>query len=789
MSLSVLASTCLHRVFPSFLQKRAETKTKAKAKAAKDAAVAESQKAGERRRSQKQEASKEQVNAGTTEAPAPAHQQQPPPVRTGSAPVASLKKQERSNPAPVKPVAGVAQPSTPTASSVLSFSSPAGSRDPMSAVSPAAAVQTRKPPQVLPPPSSPAKTAPSLSPVIQFGNVGVGGDSGWSETQKVVDEPRADAQLQQQSVSDPAEGTGAVGNEERSVAHAAPREDEAGCASIDSVATTTVDTPSTDEPPPTSRPAPGESIAPPPTASVVEPTGTSSREIDPSPSKQQRQHHGHPTNGQEGIISQPNEGGGRDGGQSLRSGGRGGGGRPQSSQSRPSPSHGQQPFLNSSSSSNSHGPLPPMARGLLSSPSLAGSVPAPHLHASWKPLPVGMASTVLSGSNNIRSNGEWAHGRGAEGRFGAGSASQGQQRGNFGASSAPPAPGAPGWYPASAINPPRNGGVVGMLGANGGGSSVGGRLRTAPEAFGLSAGPTQAMPPAGYGGIDGSAGLQQQHNRLNDADQGVRLSTSLAGGATGSPFGGFVWGSQDPGARQPLMPPGMSPGVPRMSGGGGARPSLAQQLPQPQQAVSPQQQQQQQRHLQQLHQPLYGSFAGGVGPAGSTGVVASSTQHTVPITTWQQPSSQHVATGVSTGVATSTPALAAAEGVNSGLAAEAPPFIPAGAMGVGSPAMWGIAGPQPRQQTVGMGMPPAVSIPMNPMMLNQRTMGHGVNSSAGPMGLGPTMGPAPVPLARPPPPPAMFATQQVVQQAQQQQPQHQQQQQQVRVKRRRGVEK
>lgn len=815
---------------------------KAKAKAAKDTAKASAAAATatvasmseQVRRSDQEASSREKANASTHEPPAQA-------ATTGSAPVASVKKQDNGkSPEVTTAVAAAAatQPSAP-ASSVPSRAGYSNARPdgafPAEPASSPKATQSSKSPVVLPP-LSPAKTTRPLSPAIQFGSVGADDDAGWSATPKnegktLFDSAGACAESGGRVADGERSGPPAFGLETTPEVCAPSRNGEAGPSSGASKSRHDAPRPNVPRPSDMSPPL-GEGALP--EVGVVEPT----REVGLNPPSKQQQ----PANNLSGENDKQGERNGKGEAESAHSDDRGGGKEPESdtraSPPTSSPSGVQQPALNPSSQSTSHGRPPPVVKGLLSSPSLAGSIPAPHTHASWKPLPVGLASAVLSTGNGVAAvgagaggnnnkphnqNSEWAPGRGGYNGFGAGGSGHGEQqdpgnfgqnnvstalgatppaygfggpqRGNFGPNSAPAALGAAGWNTASVLNPLQNGGVVGMLGANGGGNSVGGRLRSAPEAFGLGAGPNQVIPRAGYGrlaprppamvlgangGRDGSPG--QPHNRANDPGQTARLATSVAGGMAGGPFGGFVLGHHSPGARQPPIPPGGIPawtgGFPQAGGGspggarmtgvrGGASPPVVQQTPSPKP-----QHHQQQPHMQQ-QQPFYGSFASGVAPPGSTGLMVPSTQPTMQVAGWQQPASQHVVTSVvaTAAAAGSNPPPTMAEGGNSGLAAEAAPFIPAGAMGVGSPAMWGMAGPQPQQQATGVGAasPGAASVnAINPIMLTPPTMGgQGVNYGA-----------SAVPPGRPTPSPARFATQQGLQQVQQQQ--HPQQQQPVR---------
>ncbi|CAM9091465.1 unnamed protein product [Ectocarpus sp. 4 AP-2014] len=818
------------------LFRRAEVK--AKAKAAKEAAKATATVATatvasmseQVRRSDQETSSREKTNASTHEPPAQA-------ATTGSAPVVSVKKQDNGkSPEVTTAVAAAAatQPSAPTSSvpsrAGHSNASPAFPAEPVS--SPKAKQSSKSP--VVVPPLSPAKTTRPLSPAIQFGSVGADDDAGWSATPKnkgetLVDSAGACVESGRSVADGERSGPPAFGPETTPEVCAPSRNGEAGPSSGASKSRHDAPRPNvprlSDKSPPL-----GEGALP--EVGVVEPT----REVGlNSPGKQQQ-----PASNLSGEKDKQGERNGKREAESAPSDDRGGGKEPESdtraSHPTSSPSGIQQPALNPSSQSTSHGRPPPVAKGLLSSPSLAGSIPAPHTHGSWKPLPVGLASAVLSTGNGVAAvgagaggnnknphnkNSEWAPGRGGYNGFGAGGSGHGEQqgpgnfgqnnvstalgatppvygfggpqRGNFGPNSAPAALGVAGWNTASVLNPLQNGGVVGMLGANGGGNSVGGRLRSAPEAFGLGAGPSQVIPRAGYGrlaprppamvlgangGRDGSPG--QPHNRANDPGQTARLATSLAGGMAGGPFAGFVVGHHSPGARQPPIPPGGipawtggftqagggSPGGARMTGvSGGASPPVVQQTPSPKPQYH-----HQQPHMQQQQQQFYGSFAGGVAPPGSTGLMVPSTQPTIQVAGWQQPASQHVVTSVVATAATpaGNPPPTMAEGGNSGLAAEAAPFIPAGAMGVGSPAIWGMTGPQPQQQPTGVGAPStgAASVKgVNPIMLTPPTMG----------GQGVSFGASAVPPGRPTPSPARFATQQGLQQVQRQQHPQQQQ--------------
>lgn len=543
------------------------------------------------------------------------------------------------------------------------------------------------------------------------------------------------------------------------------------------------------------------------------------------------------------------------------------------------------------SSTEDHGQVSraSLTKGLLSSPSLAGSVPAPYMPASWKPLPVGMAAsafgivgTVDTGVNAgvgpggapsqnggvemwgvppqvaatarpdgtfpsggipaeipsplTAGQGDWVGIKGARAGFGpAGAAS----RGTFGPNSAPAAPSPAGWTPTPVLGQP-TGGMVGMAGVNGGGSNVGGRLRSASDAFGVGTGATPGMqPPVAYGALaprptilrSGSAG----RDGTLDANQGLRnhesgqpsgMVPSLGGTVAGNAFGGFMLGYQSPGARQPPLPgtawggagisqSAGSPGTNAAAIGGTQSPPGAQQQQQrshpqhqhqqavqsppqqaqrqhphqeqqqqqapqqqrsPQQALPPplplpppqvQQQQPPQQHPQQ--QAIYTSLVSAMNPGGAR--MVSSTQHTMASSMPASP-----APAVTDGTT----------GGNSGLAAEAPPFIPAGAMGMGSPAMWGMAGQRPQP---GRALPGAPPLP-NPMMLSPTVaVSQGLRFGGGgmPMGVGlrrgpiagavpgPGMGPAPVRGMLPQPPPAVLATQQMQQQQLQQQQMHQQQ--------------
>lgn len=562
----------------------------------------------------------------------------------------------------------------------------------------------------------------------------------------------------------------------------------------------------------------------------------------------------------EGSHSSPrNRAGGTRSGPSLMSGSHKSDNDTRSRSSPSSPSNGID-----QAQSDEHSPA---AQGLLSSPSLAGSIPVEYAQPSWKPLPMGMASTVFGGgdikgtgeASPVLSNGttgrhadggnsqvrvnayvgpsardvdipppikanhaQWASARRGRGYLATGSHGQ---HGNFGPSSAPAAPGPTGWSSASSLNTLQAEGLVGMMGANGGGNSVGGRLRSAPEAFAVGVGTNQVVPLAGYGsltaraapmarigsaGHDGSPAGGPRRNG-GDLEQAAGPSTSLVtsvgGGVTGNPFGGFVLGYQSPGTRQQqsLMPGGSawggggggfsrvgrgSPGVAAAAMPGSLSPASVHQVVQPQQALSPPPPppppQQQQQH------PFHGSVVGSVVP-GTTALMASSTQQrTVTSTTW--PASQQLASAT-TGATVANPPMVEV-GNNTSLAAEAPPFIPAGAMGAGSPAMWGMTGPQPQPQQVA-GLLPAPAVP-HPMVLAP-TMGQGVPFGTGavPMSLGlrtghmtgagtvpgtapgtlpvsvPVSGPGPTAvsgmLGRPQhPQPAMFASPQVQQQQQQQ---------------------
>lgn len=840
---------------------------KAKAGAARDTAV-KAKKADDLKDlgQAQQETTGGKTNASVAGAPPASASQPASPATSGSAPVASVE--ERIKPAPRAEVAAV---STAAATSAHDTMTPGSSASPLAvsggdptsnreegalasvhhpaptastaAAASAATVPlpTSTPPRGLPPPPppSPAKSTGSslplsLPPVIQFGNVGVGDDENWPDAKKSADGVLVAAAQQQQPLDDRSECTAGAGSAGPSVGPSDSPTTQVNVgrpsgrgiepSSVKFVASAANEQTSGDTSTPTHAPSTSAVVA---NIDAADPAPAPG--LDPgSPRPEKFQQETASSSRGSGGGKQSNDEGGRAVTKSTPSPSSGGAGvklettprssSPASSASRPHPSRAQQRqqqqhTLKASSRSSLVGksPVAVAAKGPLSSPSLAGSIPAPYVHASWKPLPVGMAPTALSGGangNHGGGSGEWAQDRrGPE--FGAG-----QQRGSFGPNSAP---GAPGWNPTSATNPLQNGngGVVGMLGANGGGKSVGGRLRTAPEAFGLGAGPSQAVygglasrPPmmvrGGSGGREGAPRMQQQqqHGRGGDSDKGAMLATSLAGGMAGGPFGGFAVGYHSPGARQPLMPPGGSPGGAAMAGiGGGVSPPLAHQLPQSQQALPPQQRQQQQQ--QQRQQPSHPSFAGGgVAPPGSAGFAVSSA---VPATTtWQQPASRYVGVSVATGAASSAPPAAVTEPGSSGLAPEAAPFVPAGGMGVGNPVMWGAAGPrpgpvaqpQPRQQGTVAGGTPPVPNPMNPMMLNpnqQGVQGQGMSFGASPVavtiGVGAATGPAPVPLARPPPPhtPAMFAPQQhVLQQAQQHQQQfrqQQQQQQQVRVSR------
>lgn len=516
---------------------------------------------------------------------------------------------------------------------------------------------------------------------------------------------------------------------------------------------------------------------------------------------------------------------------------------------------------------------PPATKGLLSSPSLAGSIPAPHVSAAWKPLPVGIAATAfgmasqsVDGDDNAasaaaataaaaaapnvgRSGGveawaaspqatmaraggpsfagvsgqhhgemlppqqlnaaqaEWMQGRGGRGNVGPGPGAQ-AQRGNFGPASAPAAPGNTGWNPAQALaSQHQAGGIVGMVGANGGGSSVGGRLRSAPEGFAVGVGggnPSMLQPPlpprpasmvrSSSGGRHGSPGGSHGH-RSNDSIPSSGIPAPLAGGVgggvSGGAFGGFMLGYQSPGTRQQLMQGGAnwggagfpqsvgSPGAAVAGIAGGLTSPGARQQQQQQQQQSPQQQAQQ-------RQALYTSFATGVAPG-----MASSAPNTMATTL---PTSSGPTTVAVPAGAAGVPGGDNVNAPNSVLAAEAPPFIPAGNMGVGSPAMWGMAGP-PLPAPAGLnGQPPlpaAVMLPPVSQGLGFGTgggvaMGVRVRQVLGPMAgvvavPGAGMAPANVNvnvrggMIASSPSPAMIATQQMQQQMHHQQQMHQQQ--------------
>ena len=510
---------------------------------------------------------------------------------------------------------------------------------------------------------------------------------------------------------------------------------------------------------------------------------------------------------------------------------------------------------------HSHGQLlrpppplpPPAAKGLLSSSSLAGSVPiVPHAHTSWQPLPVGTTSPVFGTptaggaatgrtpprgiSNGVVRNGrvetswgavssqatvhrDWAPSRGSPG---SGSVSHHQRGNNFGASSAPAASatGPVGWnapgVPAS-LNPMRvGGGIIGIVGANGGGNSVGGRLRSAPEGFAVNLGGAQGMQPqptySGLAsrptsmGLAASGGREGAHKGGNDSSQPqptpAGLGASLAGGMTGGPLGGFVLGFQTPGVRQPPLVPGGStwggagagavfspegggsPGTVVAVVGGGLTPPDGQHLAQSPQTRSPVQQtpqpppppplqsQSQHQHQHQHQRIFYGSYAGNVAAHGSATLVASTARH------MQASGSVALATSTHSIASTSAAPAVAVTGTsptlsgagNSVLAAEAPPSIPSG-----SPTMWGMA-PRPQQHGSGIVAPSQLT---NPMLLSP-PVSHAMRFGAAtvPMGLGirspPMAGTVHGMLGRPPLAIMTNRQPQQLQQLQQQQLQQQQ---------------
>lgn len=501
----------------------------------------------------------------------------------------------------------------------------------------------------------------------------------------------------------------------------------------------------------------------------------------------------------------------------------------------------------------------PVARGLLSSPSLAGSIPAPHMSAAWKPLPVGMAATAFGTVDNSSSasagaasaaaaataalgsggaqfwgvppqttkatgnmtspagtSGQhhagmtaqhlhasqamWMQGNGGRGDFGRNPAEQVQLR-SVGPASAPAAPGAGGWSPGQAIVQEQAGGIMGMVGTNGGGTSVGGRLRSSTEGFEVGAGGGGAeLQPAVYGalasasirgtmvrrtsgGQEGSPTGSHGHRSNSSAQPGGMPTPSAGGtsvGAPGGAFGGFMMGYQSPGARQPVMPGGAnwrgtifshhsgSPGVGVTGIAGGHSPPAAQRL---QQQLQPQQQ-----------QPPYSSFVPCVTPS-----VVSSAQQTMVTTLPRSPGP--AAAALPSGV-TAVPEGDNANTPSSGLAAEARPFIPARVMGPGTSATWGAAGMTNSAGLHGQA-PVQNAVILHPTASQGMQFGHG-----GGMAIGVAMRPGQmaglVPVMNGMAPanvnlnvrggmiagaasPAMFATQQMQQQIHQQEQIHQRQ--------------
>lgn len=520
----------------------------------------------------------------------------------------------------------------------------------------------------------------------------------------------------------------------------------------------------------------------------------------------------------------------------------------------------------------------PTTKGLLNSPSLAGSVPiVPHVNSSWQPLPVGMttAATSVHGvpSSGVISNGVMRNSGGiaetsavAWGGAGGGVSSQAKS-------------GQRDWVPARIVaahisassvgqaqrgNNPMQGGLMGMVGTvnglssggtiNGNSGSARGRLMSGPnpnprpaDGFAVSTGIAQGIPPpqhqlqpsAVYSGIaprptsmglasapasNGGrevtgGGVNSSNNNSNiklsvghgndsnhqpPAGLGTAAATAAAQSLVGSiaasgSFGGFVLGYHPPGGVRQLVPggptwggagAGAAAGFPLGGGSpggvGGLSPPGSQHPSHSPQARSPVLQSQPTQLQQQQQQLFYGSFAGGasVGQGSTAGLVTSGAQRLTGSAPWAgaaaaaAASMKHSVASTTTTAPTVTVAGVSSSltdaGNGSGLAAEAPPFIPSV-----NPPMWGVAAPRPQhQQGSGIVSPSQLA---NPMLINP-TMSQGTRFGAGgiPMGLGMRGGVLPGTvhgmLGRPPPPPAMIANQQM-QQQQVQQPQQLQQQQ------------
>lgn len=509
----------------------------------------------------------------------------------------------------------------------------------------------------------------------------------------------------------------------------------------------------------------------------------------------------------------------------------------------------------------------PTTKGLLNSPSLAGSVPVvPHVNSSWQPLPVGMttAATAVPGvpSSGVISNGVMRNSGGIV------ESSAVAWGGAGGVVSSQAKSGQRDWVPvrlaaahvsASSVgqaqrgNNPMQGGLMGMVETangvssggtvNGNSGSARGRLVSSPnpDGFAVSTGIAQGIPPqhqlqssAVYSGIANrptsmglaaaasNGGREVTGGGVNSSNNNIKLSgghgndsnhqppaglgtaaaaaaaQSLVGSIAGSgSFGGFVLGYHPPGGVRQIVPggpnwggagAGPAAGFPLGGGGspggvgGGLSPPGSQHPSHSPQARSPVLQPQPTQLQQQQQQLFYGSFAGGTAGQGSTaGLVTSGAQRLTGSAPWAgaaaAASMKHSVASTTTTAPTVTVAGVSSSladaGNGSGLAAEAPPFIPSA-----NPPMWGVAAPRPQhQQGSGIVAPSQLA---NPMLLNP-PMSQGTRFGAGgiPMGLGMRGGVLPGTvhgmLGRPPPP-AMIANQQM-QQQQVQQPQQLQQQQ------------